>query len=318
MADSADTQGEGRQAASGATTPRRATAVNLEAVVELIVEQQAKVDRNVPSLGDTRLGIKAELDDLKPPWTETLRIVDGNDRNVIGAVLVEWDTEAHWAWIHGPWIQADDDRWAEIGDVLLGAATSQLPSSIKNTVITATVEHHHMAALADQNGWAASEVNHVLIADATTIEAWPIPNHPAPPRPMTHLDVPTIRTLHDIEFPDTYFSAAELAARATRGDQTVLIVDGDDGTLLGYIAGQIQPDGDGYIDYLAVAPSARRDGVGRRLIVEMCQQLASRSTTRRVCLTVQTGRIPARRLYDSLGFKTEVSILGFDSPTEPH
>lgn len=251
-----------------------------------------------------------------------LRIVCHDDAEVSGAVLIDWDIESGQSWVHGPWIAVDDDRWHEIGSGLVDAAMSQLPPGITKSVMTASVGHHCMAAIAHQLGWSAGEVNHVLRVDAPTVAAWSFLSPPAPGglRTMTDEDVAAVRSLHDVEFPGTYYSASELAARVTRGDQIVLIADrrqgrhNDGDEIDGYIAGQIQPDGDGYIDFLAVAHSARRAGLGRRLVVGLCRQLMAESTTQRVCLTVQTTRSPARALYESLGFEQEIAIIGFEAP----
>ncbi len=297
--------------------PRSAASSDLAAVIELILEQQANADRNVPSLGVDSAGVAAELEALEPPWFETLRIVCREDGTVTGAVLVDWSIEARRAWINGPWIRADDEVWPVIGAALATAATAQLPSVIERSTLSAGVEHRCMAQLAVRLGWSATEVNHVLVTDAETINAWPKPKDGERLRSMTLNDVTALGPLHAVEFPATYYSAAELAARVARGDQIVLIAERDGGGIDGYVAGQIQPDGDGYIDFLAVAPSARRSGVGKRLLVMLCRQLVARSTSQRVCLTVQDGRAPARRLYESLGFGYDISIVGFESPAPP-
>ncbi|NNC42020.1 MAG: GNAT family N-acetyltransferase [Acidimicrobiia bacterium] len=190
--------------------------------------------------------------------------------------------------------------------------TSQLPAVIERSTVIAAVEHRGMADLAVRLGWSPTEVNHVLIADFETINAW-TSTETARLRSMTPEDVADLGPIHDLEFPKTYYSAGDLASRSSRGEQIVLIAERDDGSFAGYIAGQIQPDGDGYIDFLAVSPSARRTGIGMGLVVAMCQQLVSRSSTQRVCLTVQDGRAPARRLYESLGFRYDASIVGFES-----
>ena len=84
--------------------PRSATPEDLDAVIQLILDQQAHTDRNVPSLGVDKAGVTAELEDLEPPWVETLRIVCGEDGTVAGAVVVDWSTAARRAWVNGPWV----------------------------------------------------------------------------------------------------------------------------------------------------------------------------------------------------------------------
>ncbi|NNF55739.1 MAG: hypothetical protein HKN03_15035, partial [Acidimicrobiales bacterium] len=81
---------------------RAATSQDLSAVMELILDQQAKADRNIASLGIDRAGLTAELEDLEPPWFETLRVLRSDNGAIAGAILADWSVEARRAWIHGP------------------------------------------------------------------------------------------------------------------------------------------------------------------------------------------------------------------------
>lgn len=291
--------------------PRPAGEDELEAVLDLIVGQQARPDRNVPAVGTDRAGVRAELEDLEPPWTHTLRIVGEPGTPVVGASLVDWSVEAATAWVNGPWIDAADEDWLRLAEPLVAAAVAQTPRTVTSYVMSADVAHHLVAALAGRLGWPAGDVNHVLVASAETVTRWPPPTTGATLRPATAGDLEPIRRLHDHEFPSTYFTASELIERAGSGRQTVLVAEHDDGEVFGYVAGQIQPDGDGYIDFVAVAPAARRAGVGRALVHAICRELIRASTTRRICLTVQDPRHEARALYTALGFEVETSIVGY-------
>ena len=124
-------------------------------------------------------------------------------------------------------------------------------------------------------------------------------------------DLPSIDPLHEAEFPATYFSAAQLVERAAAGEQVVLVAEGADGAFAGYIAGRVQPDGEGYIDFVAVDPAGRGTGVGRRLITGLVRRVLPATTTGRVSLTVQEHRAPARALYESLGFRVDLAFRGY-------
>ena len=63
-------------------------------------------------LGVEEEGIRAELADLHPAWTETVRVARDDAGTIAGAALVEWDDELGRAWIFGPWIDGDDEAWA--------------------------------------------------------------------------------------------------------------------------------------------------------------------------------------------------------------
>ena len=80
---------------------------------------------------------------------------------------------------------------------------------------------------------------------------------------------------------------------------------------LGYAAGRVQADGEGYLDFIAVADAARGRGAGRDLMVAVCRPVVAASTTGKLHLTVQDHRTPARRLYESLGFERSLSIVGY-------
>ena len=78
-----------------------------------------------------------------------------------------------------------------------------------------------------------------------------------------------------------------------------LLVAEVDGELLGYVlAGSGEDPAEAWILSLAVAPSARRMGLGRALSEAA---LAALGEGRRVWLTVSPAS-PARRLYEGLGF----------------
>ena len=59
-------------AMTSAVTP--ADPAELDAIVELIADEQARPDRNITYLGLDAAGIRAELDDLDPPWSTTVRV----------------------------------------------------------------------------------------------------------------------------------------------------------------------------------------------------------------------------------------------------
>ena len=88
----------------------------------------------------------------------------------------------------------------------------------------------------------------------------------------------------------------------------------DDGRFAGYAAGRVQPDGIGYIDFVAVEPSVRGAGAGRRLVTGLAQRLLPDAPKAEVHLTVQEHRAPARALYDALGFRMDLGFVGYRSP----
>jgi len=75
------------------------------------------------------------------------------------------------------------------------------------------------------------------------------------------------------------------------------------GSPLGYVGWQVNPDGSGRLEMVAVHPDARRRGVGTAVCRAALERLRQRGVT---VVHVGTGGDPfhasARRLYESLGF----------------
>jgi ribosomal protein S18 acetylase RimI-like enzyme len=285
---------------------------DLDFVVTLIVGEQARRERRCTYVGLDADGIRAELDALSPPWAETVRVVRDGGGTIVGVSVVEWDDELGRAWILGPWVAGDDAAWTGAAPVLLDAAIAQLPSAVTRHELSGEVDHGLLGRLAADRGWAASEVNHALVIDEATVAGW-LDELPAGVlREAVPADEPAIAEMHDDEFPGTYASAAQLASGES--ERIVLVVPGRDGdatALSGYAAGQVHADGEGFIDFVVVHPTARGRGVGRHLVIALTRKLLAASTTGTVALTVQDRRVPARALYEQLGFRPDAAIVAY-------
>lgn len=77
---------------------------------------------------------------------------------------------------------------------------------------------------------------------------------------------------------------------------TFLLVEGDAGFLMGRVVA-----GEAEVLTLAVAPEARRRGLGRKLVARFLYQARLRAAER-AFLEVAEGNTPALRLYHSAGF----------------
>jgi ribosomal protein S18 acetylase RimI-like enzyme len=288
---------------------------DLDDVVAFIADQQARPERRCTYVGTRPEGIRAELDALDPPWAETLRVVADARGNLRGATVVEWEEGAGRAWILGPWVAGDAAAWDELAPGLLDAALSQLPPTVTRCEVCSDVANELLADLAAEVRWVPSAVNHAYVVEEATVAGWPDEPPTMPLRDAVPDDLAAIRPLHDAEFPGTYASAEQLVGGQADGSRVVLVVPGPEGAgLAGYAAGQVQPDGEGYIDYVVVHPDARRTGVGRRLVTAITRELLAASTTGRVNLTVQDHRADARRLYEQLGFRLDESFVAYSSP----
>ncbi len=154
-----------------------------------------------------------------------------------GAALAEWSGAR--AWVHGPWVHGDDAAWARWARPLFDAAASQVPAEIVDREMCGMLANERLSALAAELGWPPSETNYAYTLDADAAAAIPAGGDDGL-RPPTGDDLAAISALHDVEFPASYFSAAQLLERAAAGEQVVLVAD-EGGSPVGYAAGRVQP-----------------------------------------------------------------------------
>ncbi|QCU78430.1 GNAT family N-acetyltransferase [Citricoccus sp. SGAir0253] len=278
------------------------------AALGFIVACQRDPATGTAFLGEEPAGVEAELEGLAQPWLSTLRAVTEGGR-LRAAIAVEWDEEPSMAWLQGPWGPAAAVR--EHGPALVRAAAGQVPPGIERLEMCGHVANTAMADLARRLGWSATEVSLAMVVDAAEAARWPVPE--PPPGVSVRLAVPADRPglarLHEPEFGQAYATVDQLLTR----HRTVVAEDGA-GTLLGYAAGRIQDDGQAYVDFTAVAPEARRGGVGRSVVTALVRQLLAEGSPGHVHLTVRESRTAARSLYRSLGMRQDAALRGYRGP----
>ena len=145
--------------------------------------------------------------------------------------------------------------------------------------------------------------------------AMPTPTSPAAPRlrRATLDDLDAIMRLETSTFASDAWSRGTMRAELGSRHGYYLVAEGaggddaaashPDAPLLGY-AGLLAPLGSGQADIqtIAVAPGARRHGLGRALMVALLDE-ARRREAREVFLEVRADNPTAQALYDSLGFE---------------
>lgn len=288
------------------TQPRPIAADELDGLLDFIASRQASPATGTCYLGTERESIRLELDEVDADWPRSALVVTGDDGRIVGATVTEVDAELGRSWIHGPWVA--DEHWDAVARPLLEAAIGLCPAGVTHHEFSGDVANRGMATLAEQLGWTASVPNHVFVATADAAIGWP-PDDPRvrAPRPD---DFAAIDPLHAAEFPDTYLSTSQMIDEGIAGDR-ITVVSASGGEVLGYAAGRVQPDGAGYLDFIAIVPRARGTGAGLGLLVTVSRRILAAAPQRNVNLTVQDHRAPAVALYRGLGFVLETTIVGY-------
>lgn len=284
---------------------------DLEEVVAFLAPLQAAAASNVAYVGEEADGIRAELVALDPPWWRLACLTRNADAQLVGVAFAEVDPELGRAWVHGPWTA---ERRVDLGQALLTAVLDLLPDGIADVELSGHADNDALRTVAVAAGLEASPVHHVLVAGEDEAGRWPPPvNGEGVAVLDPELDGDAAARLHDDCFPTTYRSGAQLVADVAGGLARGWVAHAD-GALVGYAMAKVQPDGEGYLDFVGVAADARGAGWGRRLVRTCVSALLREKGVERVALVVDETNVAAVALYRSLSFRTEADIVGYRTP----
>jgi ribosomal protein S18 acetylase RimI-like enzyme len=287
---------------------RRAVEQDRRHLAELAARLQGRPDRHVAYLGTDAESIRDEMIAEDEDWTAVSAVAE-RANEVVGWSMGSVDEDMGRVWWFGPFVDTDDDEWESVASALHESASRSLPSAVTEQ------EYAPDACFELLIEWALARGFHRDPRSAALALDGPL----GPPtirfRSVTSADVDTVGRLHDDLFPDTHTTGASLVTGADE-DRLRFVLERD-GTVLGYVAVERQPDGTGYIDYLGVAPDHRRRGLGAELIRAGVAELRAIGCDR--ChLAVREDNAGARALYTSLGFVEERVIApmrqGFSIP----
>lgn len=298
---------------------RPITEAQLPLVAALMAEQQADPQRHICYLSFTAQDIAGELRELEPLGLQGV-LVASDDDILYGVVGARWAQEPPRVWWQGPFVFDRADDQDAVADALLAEGRGLLPDAVTQQELGPDERNALITALARRSGFTADEASVVLNRPARAGDGAPADGPSI--APMTEADRGAIARLHD-----EAFAGAHLVGRdIDQGERRIVLVAKPQGKqeLLGYIACDAEPDGSGYVDFLAVAPAARNHGVGAALVEAACDALHATYGCETVNLTVRESNAAARALYANLGFTEERLIrpwrIGFSlgrSASEP-
>ena len=117
--------------------------------------------------------------------------------------------------------------------------------------------------------------------------------------PMTAAHLPAVAALEKICFPADPWSEALFREALENPQVAILLAQGEDGGILGYAVVSTVLD-EGNLDNIAVARSARRQGVADALLSALTG--FGRERLSRLMLEVRASNSPAIALYEKHGF----------------
>lgn len=283
-------------------TIRQAVADDLPAMSAIAAAHQADPARHCLYLSAEADAITEEIAELED-WVAYTAVADV-DGEVTGWLFGEPDPDMGRVWWWGPF--APLDGWADTADELYRVARALLGDAYSEEEAAADARSELIAAWADRQGFTADPGSVLLRREPTPATVDPRV------RPMAPADHDAVMALHDAAFPGTHTPPAMLVS----SEHPRLVIEDRD-LVVGYVAYEVQPDGSGYIDYLAVDEGLRGRGLGRALVGTATADLVERGVTY-AHLTVREANASARALYSSLDYDEErIAIpyrLGFTLP----
>lgn len=217
------------------------------------------------------------------------------DSHIVG--VLGYDSADDDAWMWGPFVIAED--WEQVTENLYNLLMRDLPEEIHtlHTFSSITNQRSHQFYL--NHGFVETKTSHIYTA--------------APPTDRSMLQtaevcgeleeryVSAFAELHNVAFPGTPISAQEILD--SLDDDHKIFVSTDSERLLGYLYATINnAPVEGYVEFLAVQPGARGQGVGRRLLISALRWFFEDKQMPQAGLVVLDERTNAQALYQRAGF----------------
>ena len=227
------------------------------------------------------------------------------DGQIVGVLGIEADPEIGRAWIYGPLVR--HLHWMAVADELFAAALPAIPPGIHQPQMFFDSRNRNCQAFAARHGFDLLNESAIMTLSRADLDRVP---H-ATALPIDERTYDQFRDLHPRLMPNTYFTAQQLLDRLN--EDSHLLIATHEGELLGYVYFQAGPGvSEGYIDFVAVAETARRRGIGTQLVAAAAHNAFDNPDIDFVRLSVNTSNSPALQLYERLGFLQERTMMGFE------
>ncbi|MFJ8530329.1 GNAT family N-acetyltransferase [Bacillus sp. NPDC094106] len=218
------------------------------------------------------------------------------DKKIIGALGFDVNSKMKTAEIWGPFIHKEED-WEKIAKKMWGIGLSKLGGMVHSFHGFFNKENKNAQEFMKYLS-ASEQGKHVILK----MHASAFLYHPC-------LSIKSITpglykefiTLHDEEFPDTYYNGETIIGRINECNK--LFVFKEEECLLGYIYIEGSPEfKEGNIEYIAVKPSIRNKGIGLKLLNYGLYELFNYMKIEEISICVGEENERAIRLYTKAGF----------------
>ncbi len=245
-------------------------------------------------------GVRAALRDgenFPGGWERAFVVGVRGDGEIVAALGCQLDPDRTLGWLWGPWGHAPD---------LLDRLVSLLPTSVRRLDAFLNAENWDGLGFLRSHGFSTGLLTHIYVRPRA---GW---------TGVAETDCPALRPAHEVAFgrlhAETFPTGASTPADellAGRDDEHAIFAAADGLRLLGYVCVSVNhAPREGFIDYLAVKPSARGRGIGARLLQTALRWTFETQRLPQAALCVSEWRGGARRLYEQAGFTLTASGIG--------
>ncbi|MFX1512035.1 MAG: GNAT family N-acetyltransferase [Promethearchaeota archaeon] len=285
---------------------RKAILNDLGELSSFLTKLQKDSTHHICSLPIQRNQIESYLHESQPRWPKNVFLAY-REKRLIGFIRIVPDTELGRARIEGPLV--DDTEWDTVAENLyLIAVESILSKEIKDHEICGNISNKRLNGFACRHGFVPNPNKTIQIAiEKERLSNLPDVSDISELTPRFHK---AFIQLHDAIFPKTSHSGKQILEMLS--DKKKVFIGKQNDILLGYIYIILdQSTNEGYIDFLGVVKSARRQGIGTKLIIKGIKWLFTSFDVDKVMLYVTEENEGAYELYNKIGFKPLRWILGY-------
>lgn len=275
-----------------------------EPMVAFIASLNGNAEDHIGFFDTATDDIARSLRGLTLPVEEGFRLAI-QEGQIAGVLGIEADPEIGRAWIYGP--LARHPHWMAVADLLYAAALPAVPQGIHHQQLFCDDRNQNCRAFAATHGFDLLNESAIIALSRADLDR--VPRATALPIDERYYD--QFRDLHPRLMPNTYFTPQQILDRLNADSH--LLIATHEGVLLGYVYFQAGPGvSEGYIDFVAVAETARRRGIGVQLVGAAVHSAFNWPSIGVVRLTVNTANSPALRLYERMGFLRERTMVAFE------
>ncbi len=273
---------------------RKAERTDLPHIADLIVRVNRLPEQQCLHCAEDEEGVHNGIAALSDT-PEAMFVVAVEHDRIVGVLGYEGAGADAWVW--GPFVTSEP--WAEVTELLFSAFLQHLPPTITMLRTFSHIANQRSHQFYLSHGFHEAKTAHIYIAaspaDLSMLQ------RVEPCSELTDAHVPAFEQLHARVFPDTPISAQEIVDSLDDEHRVYVVADGT--TVLGYVYATINhAPVEGYVEFLAVQPHARGQGIGQRLLLTALRWFFVDKTMPQAGLFVEDERINARFLYERVGF----------------